>query len=257
MRARDADEAGWVVKEAIRRRGPRRRALLYIPAALRARRVCCCQQLQWQFPKNGRHQGNSAGVIRARRATAAAVKEALAYIGHGQDRRSAESPPIVITISSPFPSVASLRGTMNIFTAPRSNLWSRLSPLLTPLMRGWTKPRLSLSDTVKQAGAIRQLIHEARVSSDASRVVLYGFHNGGVFLSNQPRWSMKRWHPTSARPSWAMFPRLPAAASGSSIRSGMLKMPRMSHGVPLRFRTNVRARRSCPPEMWRRWNMGS
>ncbi len=77
---------------------------------------------------------------------------------------------------------------MNIFTAPRSNLWSRLSPLLTPLMRGWTKPRLSLSDTVKQAGAIRQLIHEARVGSDASRLVLYGFHNGGVFLKNQPRW---------------------------------------------------------------------
>ena len=34
-----ADEAGWVVKEPVRRRGPRRQALLYIPAALRARRI--------------------------------------------------------------------------------------------------------------------------------------------------------------------------------------------------------------------------
>ena len=50
------------------------------------------------------------------------------------------------------------------------------------------KRRLSLGDTVRQSSAIQQLLSEARVTADASRVVLYQFHNGGVFSNKQPRW---------------------------------------------------------------------
>ena len=79
------------------------------------------------------------------------------------------------------------QGIMNITTTPLSSLWSALSPHLAPLWKGWNR-RLSLSDTVRQSSAVRLLLREARVRANASRVVLYQFHNGGVFLNKKPRW---------------------------------------------------------------------
>lgn len=54
--------------------------------------------------------------------------------------------------------------------------------------KGYVKHRMTLPETIKRTHAMLALMAELRVLTDADRVAVFQFHNGGYFSNRNPQW---------------------------------------------------------------------